>query len=68
MSELKYKLLALDMDGTLLNDNHEITQETAKWIQIAIRRGCMCACPQEEPYSMQCRTRYSLVWKRQWLR
>ena len=32
MSELKYKLLALDMDGTLLNDNHEITQETAKWI------------------------------------
>ena len=27
------------MDGTLLNDNHEITQETAKWIQIAIRRG-----------------------------
>ncbi|PQP80969.1 phosphoglycolate phosphatase [Paenibacillus sp. PCH8] len=39
MSELKYKLLALDMDGTLLNDNHEITQETAKWIQIAIRRG-----------------------------
>ncbi|WP_338540595.1 Cof-type HAD-IIB family hydrolase [Paenibacillus tundrae] len=39
MSELKYKLLALDMDGTLLDDNHEITQETAKWIKIAMRRG-----------------------------
>lgn len=39
MGEPKYKLLALDMDGTLLNDNHEISKETAKWIQIAIRRG-----------------------------
>ena len=31
----KYRLLALDMDGTLLNDELLITPETAKWIQKA---------------------------------
>lgn len=39
MTTRKYKLLALDMDGTLLNDNHEITLETSKWIHKAMDEG-----------------------------
>ncbi|WP_307588268.1 Cof-type HAD-IIB family hydrolase [Paenibacillus wynnii] len=35
----KYRLLALDMDGTLLNDEQLITPETAKWIQKAKNAG-----------------------------
>ncbi|MHA0856676.1 HAD family hydrolase [Paenibacillus sp. CMAA1364] len=35
----KYKLLALDMDGTLLNDEQHISLETKKWIRLAIERG-----------------------------
>lgn len=37
--KLKYKLLALDMDGTLLNDNHQISPETEKWIHRAAEAG-----------------------------
>lgn len=36
---MKYKLLALDMDGTLLNDNHQISPETEKWIHKAAAAG-----------------------------
>ncbi|MBO2943886.1 HAD family phosphatase [Paenibacillus sp. F411] len=36
---LKYRLLALDMDGTLLTDEHEISRETVKWIKEAVRQG-----------------------------
>ncbi|MGG6310182.1 Cof-type HAD-IIB family hydrolase [Paenibacillus macerans] len=36
---MKYKLLALDMDGTLLNDHHEISPETEKWIRKAAAAG-----------------------------
>ncbi|MBU5441458.1 Cof-type HAD-IIB family hydrolase [Paenibacillus sp. MSJ-34] len=35
----KYKLLALDMDGTLLNEALEVTPETAKWIAAAREAG-----------------------------
>lgn len=35
----KYKLLALDMDGTLLQDDLEISPETVKWIKEAVRQG-----------------------------
>ena len=35
----KYRLLALDMDGTLLNDQQIITPETAKWIRKAKEAG-----------------------------
>ncbi|WP_054958209.1 Cof-type HAD-IIB family hydrolase [Paenibacillus dakarensis] len=35
----KYKLLALDMDGTLLQDDNEISPETVKWIKEAVRQG-----------------------------
>jgi len=34
-----YKLLALDMDGTVLNDQQQITPETAYWIQEAVKAG-----------------------------
>lgn len=37
--DLKYRLLALDMDGTLLQDDHTISDETVKWIKEAIRHG-----------------------------
>lgn len=36
---MKYKLLALDMDGTLLNDNHEISPKTVEWIHKAVAAG-----------------------------
>ncbi len=36
---MKYKCLALDMDGTLLNDEHQISFETMKWIKKATERG-----------------------------
>lgn len=39
MTRYDYKLLALDMDGTLLNDNHEVSEETAKWIRRAVKEG-----------------------------
>ncbi|AHV98847.1 Cof-type HAD-IIB family hydrolase [Paenibacillus sabinae] len=35
----KYRLLALDMDGTLLNDEQLITPETVKWIHKAVDAG-----------------------------
>lgn len=34
-----YKLLALDMDGTLLNDEHEISEENSFWIKKAMEAG-----------------------------
>jgi 5-amino-6-(5-phospho-D-ribitylamino)uracil phosphatase len=39
MDILKYRLLALDMDGTLLTDDHKISAETAKWIHRASEAG-----------------------------
>lgn len=36
---MKYKLLALDMDGTLLTDDHQISPETDKWIRKAMAAG-----------------------------
>ncbi|MEJ8303761.1 Cof-type HAD-IIB family hydrolase [Saccharibacillus sacchari] len=39
MTRYDYKLLALDMDGTLLNDDHQVSEETAKWIRRAIKEG-----------------------------
>ncbi|GGF96742.1 Cof-type HAD-IIB family hydrolase [Paenibacillus abyssi] len=35
----KYKLVALDMDGTLLNDRSEISKENAAWIHKALDSG-----------------------------
>ncbi|BCG60825.1 Cof-type HAD-IIB family hydrolase [Paenibacillus sp. URB8-2] len=35
----KYRLLALDMDGTLLNDEQVITPDTVKWIHRAVDAG-----------------------------
>ncbi|MCI3920006.1 Cof-type HAD-IIB family hydrolase [Paenibacillus sp. TRM 82003] len=39
MSKGTYKLLALDMDGTLLNEQTEISAENEKWIRKAIESG-----------------------------
>ncbi|MDO3411012.1 Cof-type HAD-IIB family hydrolase [Saccharibacillus sp. CPCC 101409] len=39
MTQYDYKLLALDMDGTLLNDDHQVSEKTAKWIRRAVREG-----------------------------
>lgn len=36
---LKYKLLALDMDGTLLTDQHQISPDTEKWLHKAMAAG-----------------------------
>ncbi|KHL92630.1 hypothetical protein QW71_28240 [Paenibacillus sp. IHB B 3415] len=35
----KYRLLALDMDGTLLNDEQKITPKTVEWIKKAMNAG-----------------------------
>jgi 5-amino-6-(5-phospho-D-ribitylamino)uracil phosphatase len=35
----KYRLLALDMDGTLLNDEQLITPKTVEWIKKAVEAG-----------------------------
>lgn len=37
--ELKYKLIALDVDGTLLNDDHELTPGTAETITRLAEQG-----------------------------
>ncbi|MDO7907077.1 Cof-type HAD-IIB family hydrolase [Paenibacillus sp. JX-17] len=39
MTNPRYKLLALDMDGTLLTDDNEISEQTVNWINEAIRAG-----------------------------
>lgn len=35
----KYKLIALDMDGTMLNDASEVSEENEKWIHKALDAG-----------------------------
>jgi 5-amino-6-(5-phospho-D-ribitylamino)uracil phosphatase len=35
----QYRLLALDLDGTLLNDRSEISDTNAKWVKHAVRAG-----------------------------
>lgn len=34
-----YKLVALDVDGTLLNDHHEITEKTRNTVMEAANKG-----------------------------
>ena len=36
---MKYKLMAVDIDGTLLNDNSELTENTKNKIKKAVERG-----------------------------
>ncbi|MGG1877817.1 Cof-type HAD-IIB family hydrolase [Paenibacillus cisolokensis] len=48
--DYKYRLLALDMDGTLLQDNHEISDETVKWIKEAVRRGIYVCLSTGRPF------------------
>ena len=37
---MKYRLIALDVDGTLLNDEHELTERTIETIQEVHDQGC----------------------------
>ncbi|NLY18984.1 MAG: HAD family phosphatase [Clostridiaceae bacterium] len=36
---MKYKLLAVDVDGTLVNNNREVTEKTKEYIKMAIEKG-----------------------------
>ena len=36
--KMKYKLIAVDMDGTLLNSKEEITETTAEAIRMAVAK------------------------------
>lgn len=37
---MKYRLIALDVDGTLLNDEHELTERTIETVQEVHDQGC----------------------------
>lgn len=56
---MPYKLLALDMDGTLLNDKSEITKENERWLRKAMDAGitvCLATgrgYPSALPYAEQ---------------
>jgi len=55
----QYKLLALDMDGTLLNSNTEISSANERWIRRAVEEGihvCFATgrgCPTATPFAEQ---------------
>lgn len=38
---MKYKLIAMDFDGTLLNDKKEITNKTKKCLELYRQKGCL---------------------------
>lgn len=50
----KYRLLALDMDGTLLNDEQKITPLTVEWIKKRWRPAYMSACLRDAPRAVRC--------------
>lgn len=45
-----YKLLALDLDGTLMNSNNQISDENKKWIQVAREKGVYILLISGRPY------------------
>lgn len=57
----KYRLLALDMDGTLLNDEQKITPLTVEWIKKAMEMAYMSACLPDAPRAVRCRMLNSLA-------
>ncbi|GJM72693.1 hypothetical protein HMSSN036_49090 [Paenibacillus macerans] len=61
---LKYKLLALDMDGTLLNDEQQITPETEKWIRKAAAAGVHVCLSTGGDIMRRSRMGSSLIWAR----
>jgi len=48
---MKYKLLATDMDGTLLNDNSELTERTKTAIIRAVEAGVLFVAATGRPFS-----------------
>lgn len=43
------KLIAIDVDGTLLNRKHEISEENKKWIKIATQKGAILTLASGRP-------------------
>jgi len=49
---MKYKLIALDVDGTLINDHHELTETTKETVQAVAKRGAeIVLCTGRNPSS-----------------
>jgi len=48
---MKYKLIASDMDGTLVNDNHELTERTKKAIIDTVKSGVLFVITTGRPFS-----------------
>ena len=46
---MSYKLLAVDIDGTLLDSNGNLTAETIKAVNEGIEKGMIFTYPQEDP-------------------
>lgn len=45
------KLIAIDVDGTLLNSKHELSESNKEWIQIAAQKGAILALASGRPIS-----------------
>ena len=45
------KLIAIDVDGTLLNSKHELSHANKKWIQIAAQKGAILVLASGRPIS-----------------
>lgn len=43
------KLIAIDVDGTLLNSKHELSQENKNWIKIATQKGAILSLASGRP-------------------
>lgn len=43
------KLIAIDVDGTLLNSKHELSQENREWIKIATQKGAILTLASGRP-------------------
>lgn len=46
-----FKLLALDLDGTLMNSENKLSNENKKWIQYARKKGCYILLISGRPYA-----------------
>lgn len=52
---MKYKLLAIDVDGTLLNSSSQLTPATAAAVRRAQERGSRLCWPQGAAWATPCR-------------
>ncbi len=49
---MKYKLIAVDMDGTLLKNNYEITKHTEEIVKKAVEKGIIFTIATGRPYNV----------------